>query len=312
MNTRPVTAGLHLALMATMVVWALNVTAVKWLAGVMDFTLVASLRMVCAVVALALLLFFSRQHFPRWRGRMLLLACASALLLVYGNQMLFAKAMETTTATNAALILALNPLINGVLEALVFRKPLTGRYLTGALLAVTGVCLVVLNRANVVLAGPSFGDLLVLGSMLSFACGVLALQRLSRESNPLAINVFLYAAGALALCVHSAAVIESPLAALRMLGWRDWLVVAFSGIGATAFGALAWARGVAAMGAGRAAVYMAWVPVLGVAFGALLLDEPLSVWHLVGMVLVLMGTVLSVLKPASAARPPAVVECKSA
>lgn len=311
MTALPVTAGLHLALMATMVVWALNVTAVKWLAGVMDFTLVASLRMVCAVIALALLLFLGHQRFPRWSGRMLGLACVSALLLVYGNQMLFAKAMETTTATNAALILALNPLINGVLESLVFRKPLSGRYIAGALLAVSGVCLVVLNQANAALAGPSVGDLLVLGSMLSFACGVLALQRLARESNLLAINLFLYAVGALALCAHSLVVTESPLAALKALDWQDWAVVAFSGVGATAFGALAWARGVAAMGAGRAAIYMAWVPVLGVAFGALLLGEPLTVWHLAGMALVLLGTVLSVLKPVRPQPDVMVVECKS-
>jgi drug/metabolite transporter (DMT)-like permease len=58
-------------------------------------------------------------------------------------------------------------------------------------------------------------------------------------------------------------------------------------------GAIAWTRGVALMGLGRAAVYMSWVPVLGVAFGALLLGEQLTLWHLLGLVLVLSGTVLT-------------------
>lgn len=299
MNGYPVAAGLHLALAVTMVMWALNVTAVKWLVGAMDFTLVASLRMLCAWGALTLLLMLCRPHFPRWSGRTLLLAFTSALLLVYGNQMLFAKAMETTTATNAALIVALNPLIHGVLEAAVFRKRLTGRYVAGALLALGGVSLVVLNRSDAVLAGLTIGDVLMFGSLLSFAFGVLALQRLGREGDPLAINAFLYALGAVLLSVHAAIAVDSPLVVLQALSWHDWAVVTFSGVGATALGALAWARAVVAMGAGRAAIYLAWVPVLGVAFGALLLGESLTVWHLVGMALVLLGTVISAFDPGS-------------
>ncbi|MNW22656.1 EamA-like transporter family protein [compost metagenome] len=44
---------------------------------------------------------------------------------------------------------------------------------------------------------------------------------------------------------------------------------------------------------GQASVYMSWVPVLGVGFGALLLNEPLTLWHLIGMVAVLLGTAIS-------------------
>ncbi|RJG03379.1 DMT family transporter [Noviherbaspirillum sedimenti] len=293
MKPQPVAIGVHLGLMATMLVWALNVSLVKWLTGIMDVMLVASLRMVCASLVLVLLLFLSRQHLPRWRGRTLVLACVSALLMVYGNQILFAGAMEKTTASNAALILALNPLLNGLLEALAFRKRLTAPYVLGALLAVAGVLLVILNRPHLNLAGPSLGDVLVFGSMLSFSTGVLILQRLARDNTAQEINSFLYLIGTLALVLHAAVTLREPLAAVQALSWQGWAGVVFSGVVATAAGALAWTRGVAAMGLGRAAVYMSWVPVLGVAFGALLLGEQLTIWHLFGMILVLSGTVLS-------------------
>jgi drug/metabolite transporter (DMT)-like permease len=293
MKPQAVELNVHLGLVATMAVWALNLSAVKWLTGVLDITLVASLRMACAALVLILLLVLNGRRLPRWQGGTLALACIGALLMVYGNQMLFASAMGKTTASNAALILALNPLINGLLEALVYRKRLTAPYLLGTLLAVAGVCVVILNRGHADFAGPSMGDMLVLASMFSFAGGVLIVQRLARSNGAQEINAVLYLVGALALAIHTWVATPSPLDAVMALGWREWGCVAFSGAVATAMGAIAWTRGVALMGLGRAAVYMSWVPVLGVAFGALLLGEQLTLWHLLGLVLVLSGTVLS-------------------
>jgi drug/metabolite transporter (DMT)-like permease len=249
--------------------------------------------MACATLVLILMLVLNRRHFPRWRGGTLALASIGGVLMVYGNQMLFASAMGKTTASNAALILALNPLINGLLEALFYRKRLTAPYLLGTLLAVAGVCTVILNRGHAALAGPSLGDLLVLASMFSFAGGVLIVQRLAKSDGAQEINAFLYLVGTLALVIHTGMSAPAPVAAIQALTWREWGCVAFSGAIATAMGAIAWTRGVAAMGLGRAAVYMSWVPVLGVAFGALLLGEKLTLWHLLGLVLVLSGTVLS-------------------
>lgn len=293
MNGAKASLGVHLGLMATMVIWALNVTAVKWLTGALDVMLVATLRMASAALVLVLLLYVGRQAFPRWRGRMLAMACACALLMVYANQAIFAVAMQKTTATNAALILALNPLLNGAMEALFFSKRMSPQYWTGGLLAVAGVAMVILNGPAVHLGGPSAGDLLVLGSMLAFSLGVLLMQRLSRDNAPLRINVFLYLVGTLALALHTGLTVDTTFDALLKLDWKVWAVVVFSGAFASALGAVAWARGVAAMGLGKAAIYMSWVPVLGVGFGALLLGEKLTQWHFFGMILVLTGTVTS-------------------
>ena len=284
--------GIHAALLVTMAVWALNVTALKWLAGATDVMLATTLRMLFCAAVLTAMLVLARQRFPRLRGRMLVLGVASGLLMVYANQTLFSGAMELTTASNAALILALNPLLNAALEALVFRKRLSATFIGGALLAVAGVLMVVLTRAGAQFAGPSAGDVLVIASMFAFATGVLMLQRLSRETGAVAINTFLYIVGAVALLAHIALTLPAPLAQLQALGWQVWTVIFFSGVVATALGGVAWARGVAALGMGRAAVYMSWVPVLGVGFSALLLGEQLTQWHFFGMILVLSGTIL--------------------
>lgn len=283
----------HLALMATMLAWALNVTAIKWLAGVTDVMLVAGLRIFLACVTLLLLLAFTGQRFPRWRGRKLVFACITGLLLVYANQAFFATAMDHTSATNASLILALNPLLVAVMEGFFFGKRVTRNFAIGNALALAGVTLVILNRPGASWVGPALGDLLVLASMFSFACGGAALQRLGRNSSTLAINSFFYLVGSLGLVLHAAILVEAPMPQLAALEWYTWLVIGFSGVIATALGAAAWGKGVAVLGMGGAGVYMSWVPVLGVATAALLLDEQVTQWHLLGMLGVFAGTALS-------------------
>jgi drug/metabolite transporter (DMT)-like permease len=137
------------------------------------------------------------------------------------------------------------------------------------------------------------GDLLVLAAMFSFACGAVALQRLGRHNGMLAINSFFYAVGSLGLVLHSALLVETPMQQLAALGGYSWLVIVFSGVVATALGAVAWGKGIAVLGMAGAGVYMSWVPVLGVAMAALLLDEQLTQWHLVGMASVFVGTIVS-------------------
>jgi len=59
---------------------------------------------------------------------------------------------------------------------------------------------------------------------------------------------------------------------------------------ATAVGALVWNRALVVLGVARTALYAYWVPIFGVLFAVLLLGEPLTVWHGVGLAAVLGGT----------------------
>lgn len=307
-SVAPALLGMHLALMATMVVWALNVTLIKWLVETMDVMLSAAMRMGFATLALVALMYLGGKQLPLFRGRILVLACLAALLMVYGNQVLFVSAMTRTTASNAALILALNPLLNGVMEALFFRKRLRPLYLLGVAITLAGVCLVIFNNPAASWSAPSVGDLLVLASMLSFGLGVVVLQYLSlhndRHPGQLSLNSFIYGVGALALILHVLVFTDNGLAPMLELPGSVWAVLLFSGLVITGLGAVAWGRGVATIGAGRAAIYMSWVPLLGVAFGALVLKEPLTQWHLYAVLAVLTGTALCNLQPERWRRAP--------
>ena len=68
------------------------------------------------------------------------------------------------------------------------------------------------------------------------------------------------------------------------------LMLLFSGLLATAWGALVWNRALVTLGVARTALYAYWVPIFGVLFAVGVLGEPLTVWHGVGLAGVLSGT----------------------
>jgi drug/metabolite transporter (DMT)-like permease len=254
---------------------------------------VASLRTVLAGVALTLLLLVQERKAVRWSLRFAAIALGAAVLMVYANQTLFSHAMRRTSATNAALIMALAPLVSALLEAALFGRPLGARQLGGILLALGGVAIVVVRARDVAWTAAAAGDALMLASVVAFAVGGATVQRLSRCASPLEITWLVHAVGACMLVVHTMwALPDAWHGVLALSGWQ-WSLMLYSGVVATAAGAIAWNRGIAAIGVGRTATYLSWVPLFGVGFGALLLGEQLNGWHALGLAAVLLGTVMA-------------------
>ena len=283
----------HVALLATAMMWGLNVTAVKLLTHSVDVMLVASVRTVLAALALTALVMFGPASAPRWTVRLAMFGVAGAVLMVYANQGLFAAAMRRTSATNAALIMALAPFISAFLESLLFRKPLGSRQLCGMAVALAGVAVVVLMGRGTSWTAISSGDLLMLCAVCAFAAGGATVQRLSHCASPMVITWFVHFVGAVLLMLHALAATPNAVSSILALSGWQWTLMLYSGVMATALGAVAWGRGIAALGVGRTANYLSWVPIFGVGFGALLLGEPLNWWHALGLAGVLTGSVLA-------------------
>ena len=276
-------------LLATMAIWGLNLSVVKWLIASQPPLAVAGIRMgVGAVFLTGALRWWLRRPWPvlslrQWGW---LLACA--VVMVYFNQILFVQGMHGTTAANAALIIALNPLLSSLIAALTLRERLTSTRLAGVVLGFGGVAVVVVHQPGHVLGLPGVGDLVVLGSVLTWAVGGTMVQRLAGRVDTVTISWVVYTAGAMMFLVHLwlwPAPINWP--ALTPL---TLLVLLISGLLSTGASALVWNRALLTLGVARTALYVYWVPIFGVLFAALLLGEPLTAWHGLGLAGVLAGT----------------------
>jgi drug/metabolite transporter (DMT)-like permease len=69
-----------------------------------------------------------------------------------------------------------------------------------------------------------------------------------------------------------------------------WWLALYSGIAGTALSNVGWYFAINRVGQSRASPYLYLLPIFGVGFSAALLGEPLGWWHLVGLVLVIVGT----------------------
>lgn len=283
----------HASLFCIAIVWGLNITLVKSLTQVLDITLVASLRMVIAVCVLTLVCARTLPQLKQWSRKEWLLGLLASVLMVYANQVFFAQGLSRTTATNAALIIALGPLVSALLEAAIFKKPLTRRYVFALLLALSGVTIVITHRPGAGWQEAAMGDALMFSSVLVFALGGALTQRLTRHVAPLSITWLIHAVGACLLLLDSWLRLDDVWTPIFSLSWQLWGIALFSGSVATAVGAVIWSKAISAIGVGKTAAYLSWVPILGVGFAALLLNEPLTIWHGLGVLLVLLGTMLS-------------------
>lgn len=294
-------AGIHAALMATMLVWGLNLSVVKATTAWFDAQQIAALRMLVASATFVALMAWKHGRWPRFNARQWGGLALCALCMVYGNQILFAEGMVRTGAANAALVMATAPIASGLMAALTLGERLHARQGLGVLLGFGGVALVVLNRQGAQLQAGGWGEVLLLGCVLAYAVGGVVVQRLSAGMDALALSTAIYLLGTAALVAQLWLLQGASLTVDRLFpGWWPWALVVFSGVTATALCNWLWNVAIGRIGVARTAVYVYWVPVFGMGFAALLVGEPLTLWYGLGLLMVLAGSRLAGRRPAAA------------
>lgn len=211
---------------------------------------------------------------------------------------LYSVAAQVLPAGYSAIFNATTPLMGVLIGGLFFSERLTGARLGGVFLGLFGVG--VLTRA-----GPVAFDLpLLLGAvacLLATTCygfaGFLARRwldqaggldsRLSALGSMLGATLFL-------LPLFGYSVISQPPASWG--GWNVWLSLLGLGLGCTAFAYIVYFRLLSSIGPLKSMTTTFLIPPFGVLWGALLLDEPLSMAHVYGGVLIAAALWL-VLKP---------------
>lgn len=280
-------------LLVSMAIWGLNVTMVKELTDSFAPEHIAMMRMVVACVTLTVVWLVQRPAPVRLDRRQWAGITVCAFLMVYINQIFFTEGMLRTTATNGALIMALSPLVSAVVASIAFREALGPVRLFGVLLGFGGVAVIILGHAGSALSVMGMGDLLVVAAIVSFSTGGAVVQGITRRLDPLTMSWAIYSVGAVMLVLHTT-LMGSPMdgAAMLSVGLWPWVLIVVSGSIATAIVNLIWNNAIARIGVARAAVFLYWVPVFGVVFAAVLLDERLGWHHLIGLVAVMAGTYL--------------------
>ena len=211
---------------------------------------------------------------------------------IVGFNLFFFYALRYTSANNAALIMATNPLLTTLLAAAMLGERPGMRHLIALPIALAGVAVVIThgNLHSLLALQLSIGDVLMLCADIFWALYNVLCRRYMPQASPLVNTTWIMAAGAaVLLCIALGS--DAHLVALGDKAAVSMLVMA---VGGTVLAYLFWGMGIARLGAARASIFMNLIPVFTMLLGVLIEDMPTAP-QLAGGLLVLGGVTISML-----------------
>ncbi|WP_051688159.1 DMT family transporter [Desulfofalx alkaliphila] len=278
-------------LVAVTCMWAGAFVAARYTVEDLPPFTVAFLRFAMAAALLwALLLLTERprvkvksNHWPL----MILLGATG----IFTYNALFFISLQYTTAINGSLIVASNPVVTTLMAVIILREAVAGRQVVGIFVSFTGVAMVVSGGNPDLLLNMTFnrGDLIMLGAPLAWALYSVFGKKVMDYYSPLMATTY--------ACVIGA-VILFPFALWEGHSWwtispAAWGAIAYMAVFASVIGFFWWYRGVKALGAGRASIFINLVPLWTMVQAGIILQESIALPQLMGAGLIISGVYLT-------------------
>jgi drug/metabolite transporter (DMT)-like permease len=270
--------------------WGSNFNAGRAVAGELAPLSAAAERFLLAVAVFLLLRLWQgkAESQLRWRDAGILLALG--IVGIFGFNYGFFTALQTTSALNAALIMALSPMISLVFARILLGTGIHLNQLIGILLALLGVFLVI-TGGQLALLHIAQGDAWMLGACSLWSLYSVAAKRYATHIPALQLARWTVSIGALALTL-AALLLEQPLQALPQQHWQTHCILFYMALCGTFLAYIFWLKGVQHLGPAQSAIAYNLVPVFTLVVSLLLGRIP-SGLQLLGMLVVIAGVLVA-------------------
>jgi len=281
----------HLSLLVVVAIWAGSFSVIKALLddGV-SASDIALLRYAIAAPGFAYILWRAGGLPGLTRGDAVRVL-AAGLLIVGGYHLLLNIGEQHTTSGIAALVVALAPAMTLILAVILGLDRIRLRHVVGLAIAFAGVAIVVAFGSGSDLSFESAkGPLIVIGAPLAFALYNVILKPLLGRHDLLPLTAATSLVGIIGLAPFArdstvdTVVDASAAEAARLL---------YLGVLGTLLGYILWSVGLRGIGPTRAVSYTYAISPLAVVIGAIVLDETVTPWLVLGGALVIGGIVLT-------------------
>ena len=198
-----------------------------------------------------------------------------------------------TTATNAALLIAICPLLVPVLAWALYRDLVTPRLLLAIALSLAGVAVVILRGEPARLLTLQFntGDLVMLTAVFFWSMYTVLLKRRPAELHPQSLLIVMMAMAAIMLAPvylwESAFVRTMPVTPDALLA------VAYVVVFASILAFLCFNRGIEVLGPSTGGLFLHLIPVFAALLALVFLGERLQPFHGIGIAAIAGGIVLA-------------------
>jgi drug/metabolite transporter (DMT)-like permease len=284
---------IYVKLLLTAVFWGGTFIAGRAIAGSVDPFSAAFLRFAVASVLLLLLTLHAEGRIPRLRRGQILPLILAGMTGVFAYNALFFKGVQLVTASRASLIVAMNPVLITLAAAVFFKDRLNLMKVMGIVLSVFGAFIVISkgNPAEILREGVGFGELLLLGCVLSWVAFSLLGKMVVKGLSPLVSVSYSSAIGAAALFLPACG--EGMLKKMFSYSPASWASILYLGVFGTVLGFVWYYEGIKAIGPAKAGQFINFVPISALLLAFLILREPITISLLIGAAFVISGVYLT-------------------
>ncbi len=288
---------IELMLLATVVLWALNLTVTRYiLTHGFEPLAYATVRYGLAAAIFVGIVLVAERTIRIARSDLPLVAVAA--LFIFLNQLAFVYALDRTSASTIALILGATPAFAALIGLVLGLERLSRRFWIAAAISFAGVGLVAVGSGGDV-SGDRLGILLGLATAATWAAYSVAVGPLMQRYSASRISVVaLGAAWVGILLVGLPQTTDQELS----LGWEVWALLLFATLGPLVLTTVMWFRVIHRIGASRATLVANLQPFLAALFALVLLSESISALQIVGGALIA-GGILTARRRAPAPMP---------
>jgi drug/metabolite transporter (DMT)-like permease len=281
----------HTGLLLTNLFFALNISAIKYLAvqnlaGPYGLNVVRS--GVCMLLFWILLVFSNEKKKIYKKDIVRFLLCAFSALAA--NQMLFMKGVSLTYPIHASLLLLITPIL--IIAAWVLKETITPLKLIGLFLGVTGACILILSGHNTTKKNDILlGDLLVIMSTVLYTIYFILVKPLMQKYSTMDVMRWVFTFG---------------FFMILPLGWNEFAQISWSQfkineylllfmivVPGTFLAYIFNAYGIKKLSASTAGTYIYSQPVFAVLISTIFLKETLELYKIIAGIIIFSGVYLA-------------------
>lgn len=222
-----------------------------------------------------------------------LVMIALGVIGMVGYHIMFFNALKYTSATNASIIAATNPLITAILASIFINEKLSIKKIGIILLGLLGVVLTITNWDLKVLMAFDFnkGDIMMVIGITGWAVYTIIAKKAMNKFNPLILTLYSFFVCVLVLMPF--AMRDIYLGGLSNVTSKGWLSVIYMAVFPTAIGYLVQQYAIDQIGPTKSSMFSNLVPVFSIIFAMIILKEEMSVLKLISAGIIILSVYLN-------------------
>ena len=201
--------------------------------------------------------------------------------------------LKTTMVINSTLMASVAPVMMIGFSWLIFRTKTTKLQLAGIILSLLGAFSIILKGSLNNLYNLYFipGDLWMLAAVISWCLYSVLLRKIDSSTSQLANLQVMIIIGI--VFIFPFYIIESFNSSFLPSSNLDFVIIGYVAIFAGIAAFFSWNKGVSIIGPNRASLFLHLIPIFSSLWALLFLNEKFSFFHLIGVIFIFSGIILS-------------------